>query len=56
MSDLEVISISSGDTSPSPGESPVVVLSSVLDASFDYFGCNYQLILFEDTMSYAVNR
>jgi hypothetical protein len=35
MSDLEVISISSGDTSPSPGDTPVVVLSSVLDASFD---------------------
>jgi hypothetical protein len=35
MSDLEVISISSGDTSPSLGESPVVVLSSVLDTSFD---------------------
>ena len=35
MSDLEVISISSGDTSSSPGDTPVVVLSSVLDASFD---------------------
>jgi hypothetical protein len=53
MSDLEVISISSGDTSPSPGDTPVVVLSSLLDASFDPHrwstcGCSYKITLIHE--------